>query len=277
MIGLVLACVAGPAADSAAAPADPAAPFTITPPPPSWTAAEVAERVNAALAYGLPDPVEIDAAYRDAFRQGDGRCPPSPGPEAGFQLDQSSCVSEGGTIFSGVANYAVDVDRDPATDDWQMGICSFVITSPSGDVFTCGGTYGYAKEATEAGWAVSAFVKAVVAWPGGPAWAALGAGAAFEVSGTVGEGGMAYTLAGALAYGDTDLYFDGLDYDPARCDGLPSYTGRLRDPSGYWYRFTGGETCDPCGAVTYEGQALGVGCVDATSAASTLAASLVPS
>lgn len=276
MIALVLACVSAPDVDTAAAPPDTAAAFDLTPPPPAWTAADVEARVAAALAYGLPDPVVTDEHYRYEFSQGDGICPPSPAPEVGFSMPQYSCVSEGGTIFYGVAGYAVDFDLDPATDDWQMGICSFAITSPTGDVFTCGGTYGYSKEATADGWAIRAFVQAMIAWPGGPAWAELGTSAAFEVSGATVEGGVAYTLEGALAYGDTDLYFDALDYDPGRCGGLPAYEGRLRDPSGYWYRFSGGETCDPCGSLTYEGQDLGAVCVDASVAARTLSASLVP-
>lgn len=241
--------------------------------PPSWTAAEVEEKLVMSLALGLPDPRTIHAHFLDAMAGADARCPARLGT-LGFAMPQSSCTSEAGYFYYGVAELLPDADGLAETDDWKMGTCSFDIGFPDGERFTCGGTFGYSRTATEGGATFVAFDDATVAWDGGPAWSGAGTGSAYTVTGSVAGEHAAFELMGGLLAADTAVFFDAFAYDDTMCDGLPTLAVRLRDDNAYWYTATVGAECDPCGTLSYAGEELGTVCVDGTEAAEGLAASL---
>lgn len=278
MLALLAAC-ATPVADSPAPPADTdlALPeWDGAQAAPSWSPAEVEAVVAAALAIGLPDPIVINEHFQVAMSGADAGCPPSSSESGGtgFSIPQSSCRSEAGYNYYGVGDYLEDADGDPTTDDWMMGICSFEITFPDGNVFTCGGTYGYSSTVTTSGVTFTAFDDAVVTWPDGPAWAGANAGAAYSVEGELVGDHITYELVGGLLVEGTAVFFDRLAWDSEACDGLPELELRVRDPNGYWYSVATGTGCDPCGALLWDGASLGDVCVDSTTAASTLGLSL---
>jgi len=56
------------------------------------------------------------------------------------------------------------------------------------------------------------------------------------------------------------VYVSGLRATSTACDGAPTGTLELRDPSGYWYRL---EASCGCGPVSWaDGSVLGEACVD---------------
>lgn len=278
MLVLLAACTAVPADSSpSTVETDAALPgWDGTQAAPTWSAAEVEALVNTSLAAGLPDPIVINEHFQLAMSGADEGCPPmsSESGGTGFSIPQSSCGSAAGYNYYGVGDYLEDPDGDPATDDWMMGICSFEITFPDGDVFTCGGTYGYSATVTTDGATFAAFDDAVVTWPDGPGWASANAGAAYSAEGTIAGDHVTYALVGGLLVDGTALFFDRLAWDNALCDGLPELDLRVRDPNGYWYSVSTGAGCDPCGALVWDDATIGDVCIDSAAAATTLGESL---
>ena len=72
------------------------------------------------------------------------------------------------------------------------------------------------------------------------------------------------TLDGGVSAGPSEaeahvIDFQGLVVDSTVCQGAPSGEIGLRDPTGFWYTVT--LECSSCGVLSWQGEAVGEGCV----------------
>lgn len=219
----------------------------------AWTAAQVGERVDAALSVGLPDPPLLLDWYDRSIEEGDvGMCPKVRDHSMGEAF--GGCLSNSGWIYAGISMwYASETG-----EGWEMdGDC--YMRDPQGNWFYCDGVIGWegdgagAWEITVAGlWGYDLADGWVAAQPDAAVWMAW-------------DGGT-LTLDGGWSAEGQAVYFAGVSVTAEGATG----DVQLRDPSGAWYTLTldGGS----CGDVRWDDASLGEGCVDLPAAAADLVA-----
>lgn len=270
-VGL-LGCAAPECAGACGDPADPAPDgedtaamvYSSEPPVPEWTAEDVGEQIEALVALGAPNPVDLAQIFGDLMTRGDELCP---GDTSQFE-QIPGCETADGYVYSGTAFLTVGewlfIDHDRVPIIWFHG-GDFEIRRPDGTRFSGGGDLDYTTEKGDA--LVSTFTlagswqdEARIDWLGQTFSGVYSA----EVVRT--ETDHAITLSGGIGVGDLDLNFVDMAWDSSGpCAGAATGALQVRGPRGYWYGWDLGHDCDACGAVTFhQDQDLGELCLDLT-------------
>lgn len=226
---------------------------------PTWTAEEAMAAAQAAVDQGLPDPYRLRDLYFDLVETGqDADCP---GPDLLNTPNLQGCTSDSGYFYAGLATY--QEGTNPSADVAWMFSGDFEIITPEGWSYLVGGHAGHTLD--ESG-PDSVFYQVDVSgsfrWDGDPGWLAEGLSAVFHVDGTRTPGGDDLTLDGGLAFAGVSLYWSDVHLVEGACEGHPTGSLDVRDPSGGWYTLTWGDACDGCGAVSFAGESAGEACLD---------------
>jgi hypothetical protein len=262
VLGLVLAC-AVPEDDTASwTPDVPVAPQ------PTVDVAAVGAAVTDLVA-GLRDlgAAPVFEAYRVAMEAADSSCP-GVLEELGSASWGTTCTTAAGAAFAGFAflhHYDETVEEDSDIAEGDTMRCIGDITLPDGTSFGCHGTawnYLTLGEGTttfttaEKGAYFSTLAGTADAWLAGDPDPFLEMIAVRSDDGT-----RSITVDGAVGGLPDDTLADGyvraLTVADATC---PEGGVSVRDSAGEWYDVAFG--CDPCGAVSFRGTALGTTCVD---------------
>lgn len=258
---LVLACAPESPEDSGA-PADgdePGAPAL----EPVWSADEAMAQARAALDQGLPDPYRLRDLYFDLVEAGqDADCP---GPDLLNTPNLQGCTSDTGYFYAGLATYQEGTNAS-ADESWMFS-GDFEIITPEGWSYLVGGHAAHTLDASDSDHVFyQVDVSGSFRWDGDPGWLAEGLSAVFSVEGTRSPAGDDLTLDGGTAFAGVSLYWSEVHVVDDACEGHPSGSLDVRDPSGGWYTLTWGGTCDGCGAVSFAGEPAGEACLDLRSA-----------
>jgi hypothetical protein len=210
---------------------------------PVWTAAQAAERVEAALGTGLPVASQVVNELAEAIEQhGDPNCP---GP--GFELPSAfeGCQTPEGWRFGGVLEYDGEPPPVEAGEAFQLLGDGFVLAG-DGDRFVLGGELEVSAGGTS--------IQGTWSWPKAQsAWLAQGFSGALVMAD---DGGLR-SVAGGLQVGEADpLFLDLAEASP----GCPMGAVQLRQGDGGWYELKL-EDCQGCGALRFGEQDLGEACV----------------
>lgn len=215
--------------------------------------------LEEALAVGLPDPIDIRAAYAAGVAHSSSTCPAREDPTVvsvdGVFFDD--CVTADGTHFDGMGIF----EELSGGGDWAFeGVANVTITEPDGRVFAGGGEFALTAETAEDGtrsWASK--TGGVYHWDDAPGWLGGAGEAGLFAEGTAGPAGTRVELDGGAGYAGADVAFEDLVSDSATCDGAPRGDVLVRDTTGFWFvvTLTG---CEGCGAVSWRGDALGEAC-----------------
>ncbi len=230
---------------------------------PTWTAAEAAAAITAAVAQGLPDPRDERDIYLSMLAQGDSEC-----PGHATYLDDShlyGCRTLDGWFYSGISDWLESDDTVDGvrTTTWEVN-GDFLLRDPDGNALEVGGHARAAR--TEAAYGgVALWLEHSGTWlrQGHESWLATGASGRFSQTAATAGGDRTLAVEGAVGFGGTWLAFDGLVLSDGACAWGGTGAVRVRDPSGGWHTLDLGDTCGTCGPVTYDGrQDLGEACVD---------------
>ncbi len=218
---------------------------------PTLTESEVGDRIVALLDATLPNGRDFIGLFRTLAQQGDGDCP---GADLAFTTPTSSCIASTGWEYFGYAPYVDRVDGDPGARVRlvEIGQASFVITDPDGPTFSAGGGFVHTEEldSPELRWEQS--FSGTFIWTGeGPAWLEAGSQLGWTITGSRPTAGHRIALWGPLSVGAQWMFIDRLDWDEARCEGIPEVDLRVRDQAGHWYRWTAGSDCSACGPIAF--------------------------
>ncbi|MCB9760467.1 MAG: hypothetical protein H6739_11565 [Alphaproteobacteria bacterium] len=244
--------------------------FEATPYTPGYTAADVGERLTAALAPGLPEPFTPLTTYQQVF---DAFASPGCPEGALYEVpgDYIGCTAEGGAFYFGPILYAPSTNPDTPTEFSVIG--DGYIIDPDGRWLYAGGELAY--QPTSRGDARQWFYMVSGTWGYSPAGNWLGERWSGVIHGDGeiwAEDGWVIQLHGSMSRDDEDLFIDHLLMDAAACGVHASGTLKLRDPGGGWYALTV-DDCQGCGEVVFEEtEALGSACVDFAEPALALAA-----
>lgn len=265
---LLAACVEEPPASTDVDSATPDAADTgDTAAPPRPTPAHDADAVVAALqgalAYGLPTFVPVADTFAEALTHAGTHCPGG-APNAFEVYDPAGCTTEGGWNFAGVGGYERDVADDGA---WTYAVkADLVIRDETGAAFSVGGW-------ASASWDDGAYAQEMFGSfqdEGADGWIGAGISAGFWLTGTAGGDVRLVALGGYTIDGVT-VYCDEL-----ALGGAEAPTGSLswREDGG-WYRFALDGDVAGCGTITFDGSAIGEGCVALDGLAEAAAAEVV--
>ena len=234
-------------------------------------AALSAEAVIAAIedtfADGMPSPLLPRKSYLEMFQGRDDNCPGGQGynlPGA-FQ----GCTSDDGWLYAGIAEYEGPTDPEIEGNFGMLADCYMV--DPDGNWFVAAGEMLFDKKGDLNGGSVTAEISGTWSYaPAGSWMAPEGAGAVLEISAEWSDYGWSIALDGSATNGTNHVRLEMLSMSNEACSGA-AVSGRyeLRGADGYWYSIDA--TDCGCGSVTWaDGSVLGEGCVDLTSAMSTL-------
>jgi hypothetical protein len=201
----------------------------------------VGDRITAAFAGGFPDPLSVDVLYTSLFVYGDGQCP---GP-MGYSVSTpfQGCQSTTGWEFAGYVEYTSV--EEPRSLLLQSDV---TITSPEGERYVGAGKIDYASDGDT--W--TSQLTGTWGMPGAEGWLDLVTGVAIWST----WDGATLTAFGGYQGAEDEVYLEDVVWGGGALAGTLS----LRDPSGYWYDLVLGD--GGCGEVSFEGEALGEGCVN---------------
>ena len=269
LVWSLLACQDAAPARAPPADADTVPPGSaFAPDNPLWSAAEAADALATALAPGLPDSTVLGTTYAAAIALRDDSCPstiPGSTEEGVGPWRADACTTAGGTTFDGEVSESTDT-----TDDGDGGTIFAQLLGGEGTISDADGV-GY-HHSGQANLTCTYAADGAVTWEGsfsgnfaaawGEGWLVEGGLASVFMEGQRGDE-AAIQLFGGVRTGDVVLHFK--DLALAGC-GL---TGELRvqDPTGYWWRLQfepDTDTCDACGALSWEGRDGGELCLGET-------------
>ena len=225
---------------------------------PEMTVDDAVARLGTAMETGLPNPIDIRDAYVDVLSLAERGCPIRENPDAtdanGVWFDD--CVTAAGTHFDGQANF----DESASEGAWAFeGVANFVVTYPTGRVFSGGGEFAEwgEKTGTSRQWTSKTGGNYHLSDAAG--WLGESGQAGFYVDASVDADGAVVQLDGGVGYDDVDLAFEAMISDAAVCDAMPSGRVLIRDDTGFWFdvRLDG---CDGCGRVVWRDLDLGERC-----------------
>ncbi len=218
--------------------------------PPLWDVSDVERALSTLLDDNLPNGRDFIDLFRTLALEGDPSCP---GEDLAFTTPESSCISDQGWEYFGYAPFVDQVTLEDSVAVRSLGMVqiSFVIHAPDGRTFSAGGAFVHEQHANDAGTWVQRFSGTFI-WTGDSyPWIEAGTQVGWETTGERSADGHRFQTAGPIAVGSNWAYVDHLDWDSARCDGIPDIAVRVRDEHGRWYAWSAGADCSPCGEVTY--------------------------
>lgn len=221
---------------------------------PEWTPEDAVVAIASALAGDFPSPLLVRGSLNDWFRHGDGGCP-GPGTfMAGPSFE--GCTSQQGWYYLGVGGYNETASRDEVGGFVELNMMGdLTIVAPNGDTIDVGGHWITRLREAPASW--STVLNGTWHEPGSDAdWLATGISAWLDYAGTAGLDGRRATLDGALTLRGTTLRFHGLALGEDGCGAVPKGIVDVRDPGGGTWSIDFGDTCTPCGVMTFEGEAV---------------------
>ena len=233
-----------------------------------WTEVELEAVLDDLLAAGLPDQIALKDLYQQLLSEGrDGTCPNDDGTEI-FAMLTDSCTSDKGYRFYGIASFLEAVkqpdDPEPNAADYvfTMAPASYEITDPDGDTHYAGGAFFY--EARYDGDTVNWLgeTNGSFGYPKSEGLIGSGYVASLDSSGSYGPNGDTMALMGSLNLNGIAAFIDELTWATETCGGVAAGSVQVRTQDGYWYQATFGEDCEPCGPLTYAGEAFGELCYD---------------
>lgn len=244
-----------------------------------WAPAESSLEVHlAALALvlpgGLPDPVQLDAAYDEVVTHGDDRCPIYEEAQEGDQSEvwSGGCTSAEGYVYEGLVTHTDMHEKEGDLTVFRgMGdLSSIRVTDAKGDTFTSGGEYFLDLYEVGGQQIWSALVGGSWSYPGAAGWLGQGVTAAVLVEGSGLRDQTAMRVDGGVTWPTVSLGFVEVEVDSEVCGGLPRGELSLRDGSGHWYSlpFPG---CEPCAPAYWDGEEVGEACIGAEIGAALLA------
>lgn len=225
-----------------------------------WSAEQGMARLDAALAYGIPDPTVIAAAYTGAVLQGDAACPAlndNGAPGSGEGVWVADCTATSGWSYAGSSLF--DDARGDARSLWLAA--SFTMIDPQGNAFRGGGEVRY--DLVTAG-EVSTWtgqVGGVFGWAGEAGWLGSARGEALFLEGRIDASGRTLRLDGGIEYESATIRFSGLEFDTAACDAPVRGSVAVREPDGTWLTLELSGDCTGCGELRGDAGALGAACV----------------
>lgn len=221
----------------------------------TWSADEVLLAASEAMSLGFPDPWETAELMDAWFSEGDYLCPGPDGVLGDAALEGCDAITE--WYYIGVGGYLVEEGADASgsfVSAWLMG--DMEILGPDGEALAVGGHWDHLVTVADGLETWEASLSG--SWRAEPAelpWLEAGlsswlwySGARLEDTGAL----QSARLHGALAIGETSLYFDELTWS-AGCD-QPTGALRVRDPSGGWFEKPLSADCEPCGPLMFHGE-----------------------
>lgn len=285
MVGLALAGGCGPDSapdvdDSAISPTP--WDYSEEPGTPSRTAAEIEALLPEALVtLRAVDPGLLFDVYDQLVDAGDERCP-DVHPAAHRFGWGGACTARTGWSYDGRAESLHLVETEEVHGHGDMDIFA-TITGPDGAVMVSNGSSVWTEATADGERGFDGYVVGTFAWSGASGagtWLAGGTSATLWIkSGDDGAGARWLWLDGGVSTADAGLAVaaEGLRLNSAAtgadCPTEPAGALRLRFTDGEVYRvaFDGAAEptqpaadCDGCGTVTFNDEALGTACLDAS-------------
>ncbi len=238
-----------------------------------WTADEAMAHLDDALALGFPDTIPVVDEYVRHLSQREATCPSMENPDqvgenGAWQTDY--CQTTAGFVYQGFAMYEAHCN-DGSKNDKEPGVgirvhgmvAQFTLHDPDGHAFIGGGNL-----AQECRWYPDGTGRCIDQLGG--SYTATGADpllaggieASLDVEHSWGDDGSVTHLQGGVGYPVLDLSFQDVVMDWQACDGRPTGSVRLRDPSGWWYELHLDDDCSGCGGLWLADQDLGHYCPD---------------
>jgi len=217
----------------------------------------VARAIEETTASGIPEPLLARAAYLSIFEHRDAECPGGQGTNLPGRFE--GCTADSGWLFAGLAEYTGP--REPEViEDFHL-LADFNVRDADGNWFIGGGELELVIDRSSDTVSWTGSVSGTWSWPAWTGWMRpTGAGGVTTV--TIERTDAAWTaqVDGSMTDGTHAVYVSGLRATSTACDGAPTGTLELRDPSGYWYRL---EASCGCGPVSWaDGSVLGEACVE---------------
>jgi hypothetical protein len=234
-----------------------------------WTAEEVGQQIDAALASGVPDPGLVFESYEELLSHGDDDCPGSTF-NGGF-LVVGICSTSDGYQFSGSAGVTIEDTRVVAEDGSFSGAAmrmsspaDYLILRPDGTGLAAGGnlTQRVSSENGQVLWSTE--VRGSFRDDGVDGWLGAGFSATLRWSGREDSGVVYSDVIGDLTLHGISLQLEDFHLSPETCsDGAELGTIMLRQHDATWYTLTLDGPCSRCGDVVWDDrEELGEACVD---------------
>lgn len=232
-------------------PEPPTATFT-----PSWSVEQALVELQAALDAPLIDPQATWDAYHEVLGHREAACPDT--ETLDMPPEEGGCQTSGGWTFAG-PSLVTDVQEVGRVE--RLLWCDCEILGPDGERFAGAGNIGYELLAETGGVRFGYKQNAAYSWSEGEGWLAGGNSAIVIASGYGDRDRFELEIDATASLEGRSVAWRGVQVDSASC---PNGVGelRLRDPAGGWYALDLGSACEGCGALSFEGEALGEGCVD---------------
>jgi len=179
-----------------------------------------------------------------------------------------SCTSDKGYRFYGIASFLEAVKQpggpEPNAADYvfTMAPASYEITDPDGDTHYAGGAFFYEGryDGDSVDWVGE--TNGSFGYPKADGLIGSGYAASLDSSGRYGPDGDSLVMMGSLNLNGIAAFIDELVWDTETCGGVAAGSVQVRTEDGYWYQATFGADCEPCGPLTYAGEAFGELCYD---------------
>ncbi len=230
------------------------------------TEEEALATVEATLAEGLPDVLDLHALYEEVMGHrelGDPGCPiyenrDSTGP-GGNWFDRGCTTAEGWTYFgNAIGLHITGLNPDGLPIDSVGALASYQITDPNGAMFVGGGGYNLERVLVEDG-RISLFgtFGGSYVYPGVEGWLHDGVEVSLFFEGELNQNGVGDSpgqvrIDGGVGRAEGQLSFRELIIERGETMRLGGQID-LRDPSGYWFHLALEGSERPCGTLWAEG------------------------
>lgn len=205
---------------------------------------EVAERVDGAIAAGIPRAEEVWLAYLELlYDHAQLDCPGGWNDELqDYDSTMAGCETDEGWTFAGVTFREREVDGE-GTREWMLGD-GFVL-SPDGDRGVLGGEIEWWRSHDGEWWST---VDGTWGWEWEAGWLEHTPSIAISISGEWEGREVTATLDGGLTLDGASVYFTAVAFDTNECAAAPvSGAVSVRDDDGDWYTMTLAGDCSGCG------------------------------
>ncbi|MDG1480666.1 MAG: hypothetical protein P8R54_13810 [Myxococcota bacterium] len=238
---------------------------TESPVEPILSEAAAVEALQSVLAVGIPEPMGLADSYAAVLEgSSDTTCPfvsPPTEPGAVGGVWAGSCAASTGWSFSGESLYVMTTTSDDTVRQVHLEMASsFEMMSSDGAIFQGGGEVAFSHLSMGSTVSYAGQIGGLYSYSDASSWLSSVSGTALLYDGSRDELGARLSLNGGVGSGDQIIDFIGLSLDTADCDGAPSGTIGVRDPTGFWYELA--LDCSSCGTLSWLGTPLSEQCVD---------------